>query len=146
MDALRRLVRALRLYSRVCEGRLGLSAAQVFALRALESAGPLSLGGLAAATLTDPSSVSVVVGRLARKGLVARRRAASDGRRAELSLTPRGRSLLRGVPASPQERVVRALAALPARRRAALARDLQSVLRGAGLFQAPATLFFEDKT
>ena len=75
IDALRRLVRGLRLYARHCETRLGLSAAQLFALRKVQEAGTLMLQGLARATLTDLSSVSVVAERLRAKGLLHSRRA-----------------------------------------------------------------------
>ena len=145
LDALRRLVRGLRLYARRCEMRLGLSAAQLFALREVADRGPLNLRGLAAATRTDLSSASVVAARLARKGLISHRRSGDDRRRVELAATPRGRTLLARSPDPLQVALLRSFGGLPAARRRALRRDLERLVRGAGLGPEPARLFFEDE-
>jgi DNA-binding MarR family transcriptional regulator len=145
LDALRRLVRGLRLYARHCETHLGLSAAQLFALRKIHEQGTLSLQGLAAATLTDLSSVSVVAERLVTKGLLRRRRAPEDRRRVELSLSPAGLELIERSPDPLQERLLRSLRAMPAARRAALESDLGRLVRDAGLDAQSARLFFEDE-
>lgn len=145
LDALRRLVRGLRLYARHCETHLGLSAAQLFARRRLAEGAPMSLRDLARATLTDLSSVSVVAERLRAKGLVRRRRSAEDGRRVELTLTPVGEDLLRRSPDPLQERMVASLASLPAARRTGLLRDLGRLVRDAGLDGDRPRLFFEEE-
>jgi len=146
LDALRRLVRGLHLYARHCETHLGLSAAQLYALRKIGEAGTLDLRGLAQATLTDLSSVSVVADRLKFKGLVHRRRAPDDGRRIELTLSPSGSALLKRSPDPLQSRLVEYLRKLPAVRRRALERDLVGLVRDVGLDGHAARLFFEDKT
>ena len=145
LDALRRLVRGLRLYARHCETHLGLSAAQLFALRRLSEGAPMGLRDLAKATLTDLSSVSVVAERLRAKGLIQRRRAPDDGRRAELTVSPAGQDLLRRSPDPLQERLVASLTSLPASRRGALLRDLGRLLRDAGLDGERPRLFFEEE-
>jgi DNA-binding MarR family transcriptional regulator len=145
LDSLRRLVRGLHLYARHCETRLGLSAAQLFALRKVQEAGSLSLQGLAQATLTDISSVSVVAERLRAKGLLRRRQAADDRRRAELSLSPAGAALLKRSADPLQQRLVASLHALAPARRRALEGDLARLVRDAGLDGQAAHLFFEDE-
>ncbi len=86
MNAIRRIVRVLRLSSRAAEKALGVSGAQLFVLQQLAdgaaSAAP-SIAQLADMTATDPSSVSVVVSRLVARGLAARRSSRADARRAE---------------------------------------------------------------
>ena len=72
LDAIRRLVRHLRLADRAAQGELGISGAQLFVLVELGKTGSLSLNDLAARTRTDQSSVSVVVSRLVDAGLVTR--------------------------------------------------------------------------
>lgn len=146
LNSLRRLVRGLRLYARHCETSLGLSAAQLFALRKVQEAGTLSLQDLAAATLTDLSSVSVVAERLRSKGLLERRQAASDRRRAELSVSPSGLALLKRSPDALQERLVASLKGFSSARRGALMRDLDRLVGDVGLDGRAAPLFFEDKT
>src|ERR1700750_2387985 len=98
LDAFRRIVQGLRESSRAAEQHAGVSGAQLFVLRTLAEAPRLSLNELAERTRTHQSSVSAVVARLARARLVERGTAAGDARRAELSLTARGRRRLRSAP------------------------------------------------
>ena len=75
LDAIRRIVRLLRQSARAAERRTGMSAAQLFVLQQLRSAGgALTPGELAERTLTHQSSVSVVARRLVDGGLVKRQR------------------------------------------------------------------------
>jgi DNA-binding MarR family transcriptional regulator len=143
MDALRRVVRALSASARGLPGRGGVSGAQLFVLRQVAAAPGLSLRELGARTLARQSAVSEVVGRLVERGLVERGRSAVDARQAVLTLTPRGRRALAGVQPTAQERLAEALAAMPAARRASLARGLEGWLGAAGLDELPATMFFE---
>src|SRR5262245_44102891 len=98
LDDLRRIVRVLRESSRAAEGQLGVTGAQLFVLKALAEAPALSINALAERTRTHQSTVSVVVRRLVEHGLVKRSVSLTDGRRLELSLTRRGRTLLSRAP------------------------------------------------
>ena len=60
MDALRRVVRALRVSARTAERRFGISGAQLFVLERLAEASAPSVDDLAKRTLTHQSSVSLV--------------------------------------------------------------------------------------
>jgi DNA-binding MarR family transcriptional regulator len=146
LNAIRRLVRGLRVYTRECEAQLGLSAAQLYALSHVDGRAGLSLQELASATMTDLSSVSVVAKRLVAKGLLTQQRSAADKRRAELRLSPAGTALLKLSPVALQDRLAGALAAMPGARRKQLADGLEALLRGAGLDAAPADMFFEDRS
>lgn len=143
VDALRRVVQALRVSARAAEGRLGVSAAQLFVLQKLAEEPSLSLNDLARRTLTHQSSVSVVVSRLVDKGYVVRDRAPDDARRLRLSLTPAGRSALRRSPQAAQELLIDALRRMPPRDRSQLARTLDRLNELAGLGGEPPQLFFE---
>lgn len=144
-DAVRHIVRALRLSARDSEQHVGLSSAQLFVLNQLRDGKGLALIDLAARTFTDSSSVSVVVSKLVEKGLVARVRAVNDGRRVTITLTAAGRQVLRTGPDPAQNRFVAAIAALPPRKRAELAGLLDTVVSHMGL-GGRAGLFFEDET
>jgi DNA-binding MarR family transcriptional regulator len=144
MDALRRLVRALRLSARAAEKTVGISGAQLFVLQELAAAPADSLGALAARTHTDQSSVSVVVRRLVERGLVARRSAPADARRVELALTTPGRAVLRRAPEPVQKRLVAALARLSPPRRRVLARTLAEIADAAVPDAKRPGMFFED--
>src|SRR5438105_4636272 len=105
LDGIRHIVRTLREASRAAERSVGLSAAQLFVMQRLAGTGSLSVNELAERTLTHQSSVSVVVAKLAQRGLVERQRAATDARRLEVSLTAAGRAALSRAPAATQDRL-----------------------------------------
>src|SRR4051812_19869984 len=90
LDAIRRIVRALRESSRATEQSVGIGAAQLFVLQRLAAAPGLSLNELAARTFTHQSSVSVVVSRLVERGLLTRARRGGGGGRLSISATPAG--------------------------------------------------------
>jgi DNA-binding MarR family transcriptional regulator len=159
LDSIRRILRALRLFDREAEKRAGLSGAQLFVLRKLgeqgtgrngsagiasESGTGISINELAERVRTDQSSVSVIVQKLAARGLLRRKRGSPDGRRIELTLTGKGRSLLRKSPAAAQERLIAAIGQMIPARRRALARLLVELVEKTGIDRQPATLFFED--
>jgi DNA-binding MarR family transcriptional regulator len=143
LDGVRRLDRGLRVAARQVERRAGMSAAQLFVLAQLSVEEPLSLNELARRTLTDRSSVSVVVDRLERAGFVSRRSAAGDRRRAEVRITPRGRRVLARAPQPPTRLLLDALHRLPRATVARLGRALDALNRDLGF--ADAQMLFEDR-
>ena len=130
LDALRSLVRELRLASREAEQRVGVHGAQLHALRQLSDKPATSLTELAERTHTDFSSVSVVVSRLVEQGLVARKLADDDRRRLSLGLTPRGRALVRRAPETGASRLLRAASKLSDREVHSLALGLGKLANG----------------
>ncbi|WP_233261462.1 MarR family winged helix-turn-helix transcriptional regulator [Vitiosangium sp. GDMCC 1.1324] len=145
MDAIRRIVRLLRVSARASEGLVGISGAQLFVLQQLAEAGACSINELAERTFTHQSSVSVVVSRLMERGFVSRRPSEVDARRAEVSLTSEGRELLRTAPPMAQARLISGLRKLEPAQRAALAEGLATLVRELGLDAEAAPLFFEDE-
>lgn len=144
LDAIRRIVQSLRESSREAEDELGLTGAQLFVLQVIGRHPSLSINEVAAQTHTHQSSASVVVQRLVDRGLLKRERAEHDGRRLELTLTAKGRALLRKTPDLAQARLIRAVAALPDERRRLLAELLSDVVGGMSLEGAPPAMFFEE--
>ena len=144
MDALRRIVRALRQSARLTEARLGISAAQLFVLHEVATAGAESINALAERTLTDQSSVSLVVTRLERRGLVVRRDAPDDRRRTAVAATAAGRRLLGHAPEVTQLRLLGALARMSTADRTTLARLLVSLVGAVEETDAVPPMFFED--
>jgi DNA-binding MarR family transcriptional regulator len=144
MNALRRIVRDLRLGTRDAERRAGISGAQLFVLQALNERPAASLNDLAERTLTDQSSVSVVVRRLIDRKLVASRVSSVDARRVELSLTAAGRRLLAKCPEPTQARVVAALERLRPPELAGLTQGLDALVQQLGITGAAPRMFFEE--
>lgn len=144
LDAVRRIVHALRESSRWAEKHVGLSGAQLFVLQALAGSAPISVNELAARTHTHQSSVSTVISRLVDGGFVKRLRSADDARRAELSLTPKGRRLAGRAPHAAQTLLIRGVERLPARRRSLLASTLSELAAAMDAIDRSPAMFFED--
>ena len=144
LDAIRRIIRVLRLSSRRSERELRIGSAQLFVLQQL-GAGPVrSVNELAERTYTHQSSVSVVVRRLVAQGLVARRPAADDRRRRELRLTKAGERLLARAPVPAQVRLINGLRTLPAAKLRTLSRLLGQVVVAMGASGEPPGMFFTE--
>lgn len=145
LDAIRRIFRSLRESSRAAESELGLSGAQLLVLQFLKSGKPLSINDLAERTQTHQSSVSVVVTKLADRGLVRRFESAEDGRKVEIGLTTAGTKILaKKSPMLAQEALFNAISELSNPQQKQLAELLRKVVESAGFANEPATLFFED--
>jgi DNA-binding MarR family transcriptional regulator len=144
LDGIRRIIRVLRLSSRIGEREFGISAAQVFVLQQLAAAPASSINELAERTYTHQSSVSVVVRRLVEQRLVARTPAERDRRRRELEVTEAGRRLLARVPLPGQVRLITGLRSLPGKELRLLARLLDGVVQGMGAADEPASMLFES--
>lgn len=142
MDALRRIVRALHAANARAEGSLQVTAAQLFVLRQIAAAPGLSLSALAERTRSAPSSVSEVVARLVSEGLVQRRASRHDARRAELALSPAGRTLAARGGETIQERLVAAYERLSAPEQQSLVEAMEAWIAAAGLDHEPPAFFF----
>ncbi len=144
MNAVRTIVRALRVSSRMIESKMGMSGAQLFVLQQLAERPADSLNDLAERTATHQSSVSVVVRRLVDHGYVTRTPSDVDRRRVELALTERGREVLAGAPTTVQVKLLRGARALSANEKASLASLLQSWVQASGLEDAAPPLMMDD--
>jgi DNA-binding MarR family transcriptional regulator len=132
MDALRRIVRGLRLTAREAERTAGISGAQLFVLQSLADGSASSVNELAERTCTDQSSVSVVVRRLVERGLVTRAPSKRDARRVELSLSATGRRLVKRCPEPTQARLLAGLRRMDATELASLRDRLEAIAKLVG--------------
>lgn len=146
LNAVRRLVRALRLFDREAQTKHGMSAAQVFVLHTLSEEEVLSLNELAERTATDQSSASVVVQRLVDGGFVTRTAKREDRRHLELRITAKGRAVLRRSPLPAQQKILAAVAAMAPRDRKSFAKMFDTFVEEMGAGVAKAPMLFEDDT
>lgn len=144
LDAVRKLVRLLRLADRSAQRDVGLSGAQLFVLQELGRTPSLSLNELATRTCTDQSSVSVVVTRLVDSGLVSRDRDARDARRLVLNLTRAGRLLLQKAPPVAQEQLIDVFERMTPAERHRFAERFDWILGELGAEQSPVEMLFEE--
>ena len=145
MNAIRSVVRALRINTRSIELKMGISLAQLFVLQQLSEKSAASLNELADRTATHQSSVSVVVRRLVDRGYVSRTASASDKRRIEIAVTPSGLALLGGAPETIQTQLMAALRTMGESEQVALAELLERWLHLANIdIASPPMLGEED--
>lgn len=144
VDAFRRILRALRLAATKTQMVAGLSAAQLFVLRALQDGAEASLSEIAVRTMTDRSSVAAVVDRLLAAGLVERETSPTDRRRAAIIITPEGRKVLRRAPEPPTALLVAGLKQLNPAQLEELADGLRALTDAMGLSDQLPGMFFED--
>jgi DNA-binding MarR family transcriptional regulator len=122
----------------------GLTGPQLWALKTLQQEGPLTAGQLAGALAVHQSSVSILVDRLERRGLVQRERGAADGRVVQVALTKRGAALSRRAPEPAQGRLLHGLQGMS---RIEVRRLRQAVDRLVGAMEATdlnARFFFSE--
>ena len=145
MNAIRSIVRALRLNTRSIEGKLGISLAQLFVLQQLMDKPAESLNELAERTATHQSSVSVVVRRLVDRGLVTRLASTEDRRRVQIALTPAGETMLRGAPPTVQSDLMHGMSRMTTQQRATLSELLETWILASGIDLAAPPMMFEDE-
>lgn len=102
--ALRRIVRAIDLHSRDLERSFGVTGPQLVALQELARLGPVPTGKLARHTHVSHPTMTGILARLEKRGLIARARDESDRRRVTVRVTDAGEALLAAAPSPLQER------------------------------------------
>lgn len=129
LRALRRIFHAVDGHSRRLARIHGLTEPQAICLNAVNRAGELNPGQLARTVSLSPPTVTGILDRLERRGLIRRERAARDKRQVVVGLTDAGRKLLDNSPPPLQERFTRRLTELSPSRQRQIARSLNEVVR-----------------
>lgn len=96
--ALRRLIRAIDLHSRYLSKHFGLTGPQLIILRELAQVGERSPGELAAMVSLSQATVTGIVDRLEKRGLIIRTKSDHDRRRVIIRPTDACRELLAQAP------------------------------------------------
>ncbi|HEY6558818.1 MAG TPA: MarR family transcriptional regulator [Polyangiaceae bacterium] len=110
-------------------GRYGLTGPQLAVIKMLEPVGKLSLSELSALIRARNSTVTGIIDRMEREGLVVRRRSDHDRRVINIELTAKGQKLASGISVEPVQIFRQVLSELPARDRAELGRILNRLAR-----------------
>jgi DNA-binding MarR family transcriptional regulator len=113
MSALRRIIRAIDLHSRSLVHSFGLTGPQLVVLKELLARSPTSVGELARAVNLSQATVTGILDRLERKGMVTRVRSVDDRRKVLVSHTEATREALAGAPPLLQEHFIEAFGRLP---------------------------------
>ncbi|HEV7165982.1 MAG: MarR family winged helix-turn-helix transcriptional regulator [Gammaproteobacteria bacterium] len=126
---LRRIMRAMDVYSRQLSDSHGLTGPQMLCMREISQQGSLTTGTLALAVALSPATLTGILDRLEMRGLVSRERRPEDKRRVVVSLTTHGKQMSQELPSPIQERFGAKLAELPAEEQASIRRALGNVAR-----------------
>jgi DNA-binding MarR family transcriptional regulator len=138
--ALRRLIRAVDLHSKQLLQSHGLSGPQLLMLKELAASGGCTVGGLAERVRLSQATVTEILARLQRRGLVDRSRSPVDRRCVLNRLTAAGRKTLQQAPPLLQEAFAERLARLQPWEQNQLLASLQrlaSLMDAEGLDMAP---------
>lgn len=126
---LRRIMRAMDVYSRQLATSHGLTGPQMLCLREITTHGSLTTGTLARGMALSPATLTGILDRLEARGLVSRERRPEDKRRVLVSLTPHGRQMALELPSPLQERFGARMAKLSTDDQTAIRIALGSVAR-----------------
>jgi DNA-binding MarR family transcriptional regulator len=128
LRSLRRIIRAVDLYSRRLVTQHGLSGPQLLCLRRLATTGPMPAGQLASEMSLSPATVSGILDRLEVRGLATRERQTDDKRRVLVRLTPKGRRTAQKAPPPLEHGFLEQLEALPINKQAEIDRVLKRLV------------------
>jgi len=110
--ALRRITRAIDIQSKRLVKQSGLTAPQLVIIQTLRRKGEMSSGAIARAISLSQATVTSIVERLERAGLVRRRKGDVDRRQVLVGLTPDGLARAESAPELLQAGFIRAFGAL----------------------------------
>lgn len=102
--AVRRIIRAVDLQSRRLVEDFGLTGPQLVTLEATAQLGPASAGALARAVHLSRPTLTGILDRLERRGLICRNRDERDRRSWSVTVTPAGQKILDETPSLLQDR------------------------------------------
>lgn len=130
LRALRRILRRVTLHSRQMLRDTGLTLPQLLTMRVLSdhAGGEASQVEISRALQLTQPTVTGIIDRLERAGLVARKRSTSDRRKIAVSLTDAGRARSKALPTPLQEQFMSRLMQLSAGERSALLASLNRVV------------------
>ncbi|WP_299595601.1 MarR family winged helix-turn-helix transcriptional regulator [uncultured Microbulbifer sp.] len=104
---LRRLIRATDLHSKQLVKTAGLTAPQLLLLQAIREQGQVTIGALAKEISLSQATVTTILDRLEKRGLVYRERSLEDKRKVHAHLTDKGADIIRDAPTPLQEHFVK---------------------------------------
>ncbi len=111
--ALRRIMRSMDIASRQLISKYGITTPQLICLQHMLEHGPMTTGMLAQAVSLSPATVTGILDRMERRGLVTRERRPEDKRRVLVAITESGRGAAEAAPSYLAERLSHALEGLP---------------------------------
>ncbi|HVC36933.1 MAG TPA: MarR family transcriptional regulator [Gammaproteobacteria bacterium] len=120
--ALRRIMRSMDIASRQLINKYGLTTPQLICLQHLLEQGAMTTGMLAQSVSLSPATISGILDRMERRGLVTRERRPEDKRWVLVAVTHAGQVAAEAAPSYLAKRLTQALERLPEDERAEIQR------------------------
>ncbi|ADJ28838.1 MarR family winged helix-turn-helix transcriptional regulator [Nitrosococcus watsonii] len=105
--ALRRIIRATALHSKQLNKVSGLTAPQLLIMQTIRRVGEMTIGVLAREVSLSQATVTTILDRLEKRGLIHRQRGETDKRKVYVQLTASGEKLIQNSPALLQTSFIR---------------------------------------
>ncbi len=128
LRSLRRITRAIDLYSKKLAANHQLTGPQLVCLRVLSQVDQISPSELSKQISLSQATVTGILDRLERRDLLTRQRSSKDKRRVNLKLTPTGQHLVESAPTPLHQRFAEQLGALPGDKQALIDQVLAQVV------------------
>lgn len=125
--SLRQIIRAIDLHSKRLERESGLTGPQLLVLQLIQRAGEITAGVIAREVSLSQATVTSIIDRLERKGILQRQRSTDDKRKVMVSLTEAGEKALEKAPTLMQESFINSFNRLEDWEQALLLSSLQRV-------------------
>lgn len=144
LQAIRRIIRSVELYSRKLAVGHGITTPQLLCLMQVVERGALPVKDLSAALHLSPATIVGIVDRLESKALVVRERSRTDRRLVLITPTEKGREIAGVAPSPLQDRLAAALERLPELERIAITLSLERVVELMGIERVDAGPILES--
>jgi DNA-binding MarR family transcriptional regulator len=128
LRSLRKITRAIDLYSHQLARQFKLTGPQIVCLRQLRREGTITPSRLAKEVSLSQATITGILDRLEARGLIERERSKEDRRRVIIQLTDNGAELAASAPSPLQERFATKLAGLPKENRAVIDTVLEQIV------------------
>jgi len=128
LRSLRRISRAIDLHSRKLASTYDLTGPQLVCLRELRQNGDMTPSSLAREVSLSHATVTGILSRLGKRGLIERRKSTVDKRQVLACLTDKGQALVKEAPSPLQERFVSQLQDLPEANRKVIGVVLEQIV------------------
>jgi DNA-binding MarR family transcriptional regulator len=128
LRALRRVIRAVDVYSRKLNSEWGLTAQQFFCLHALAESEEMTLTTLAKSVSLGGSTVIGIIDRLEAKHYLRRVRSSTDRRKIFLEITPSGKEIVQKAPPLLPDRFTTALSDLDDQEQKTITESLERIV------------------
>lgn len=145
MQSLRRIFKAVQIYSQEISREFGITGPQLWALKTIAQNEEMALSELGKGMYLHPSTMTGLIDRLEKKGFVARERGQEDRRRVKIRLTTRGATLAKRCPNPIQGKMVHGLRKLKRGDLNAIFNSMQKLVEIMEAENVKATFFFDEE-